>query len=574
MLGFWTPHASRIAAGFTAFTVALAVALTVATNGVVTGAADDSASGDKTAPSADNDAFSTGSSDEIVESINKRIRQSWTDNEIKPSAVADDAEWIRRVYLDLVGHIPPAEDVEKFLADKDKSKRTKVIDRLLEDPAYVRNFSTIWTNLTVGRQEPRGNRRSYSRSGIHKFFREAFARNRPWNEVVFDIVSGEGNFEERGEVNYLLSQMQMPDDAVQATAKTTRLFMGIQVQCTQCHDHPFNDWKQDQFWQFNSFFRQARANVVRKYNPETGRMETDYVELNNGNAPAEVFFEKRSGLMQVAYPEYFGEKIAPDSDVDRREALAKLMTTGDEPWIAKAMVNRLWGHFFGYGFTRPVDDMGPHNPASHPGLLDELTREFVKNRYDVKRLARWIANSEAYNLTSQFGRDNQIDNPAAGETPLFSHMYVKNMSPEQLYDSLIIATNAHKTGRASWANAEEQRQDWMQQFIVAFETDENDESTSFNGTIPQALMMMNSDLIRNAIDAKKGGFLYETVMGKGSDADKVAELFLATLSRKPTRTEMKAATDTFRRLPPDQKLVLYQDLFWALLNSNEFIFNH
>lgn len=525
-------------------------------------------------PAADEGkAFSTGTSDAVVDFINQRIRQGWSDNEIKPSEVAEDAEWLRRVYLDIAGHIPPAEVVNEFLADKDNAKRAKLIEKLLDDPSYERNFATIWTNLSVGRRAPRqGNRMPYSREEMYRFYLRAFHENRPWDQIVYDVVSAEGRHDREGAVNYLLAQMEMADDGVQATAKTTRLFMGMQVQCTQCHDHPFNKWEQDQFWQFNSFFRQLEKDEEREYNPKTGRMETKYLYLSKKDFSGPVFFERRSGEMKVAYPQFFDETVPAEGDVDRRKQLAKLMTQGDQPWIAKAMVNRTWSHFFGYGFTKPVDDMGPHNPASHPELLDRLTAEFVKARYDVKQLVRWIANSEAYNLTSQFGRNNELDNPAAGEVPLFSHMYVKTMSPEQLYDSLIIATEAHKAGRSSWEEADRKKQQWMQQFVVAFDTDEADEATNFNGTIPQALMMMNSELIQDAISTDKGTYLNNVLSDRGSDMEKINQLYQSVLGRKPSRTELTKFNGIVRQYP--NKLWAYQDMFWALLNSNEFIFNH
>jgi hypothetical protein len=216
--------------------------------------------------------------------------------------------------------------------------------------------------------------------------------------------------------------------------------------------------------------------------------------------------------------------------------------------------------------------MGPHNPASHPDLLDRLTDEFVQSNYDVKQLMRWIANAEAYNLTSRFGKGNEIDSPAAGNVPLFSHMYIKVMSPEQLYDSLIIATDAHKSGRTSWDAAEQQRQQWMQQFVIAFDTDEADEITQFNGTIPQALMMMNSELIQNAVNTQPGSYLHDVLAGRGTDRQKVETLFLATLGREPSRRETTDLDQIVRGYP--NRLDAFQDVFWALLNSNEFILNH
>lgn len=520
--------------------------------------------------------FTTGSSDVLLAFINEQVRQGWTDNEVEPSELASDGEWIRRVYLDIVGHVPPVEDVDKFLADKDKAKRSKVIDKLLDDPAYVRHWTTVWTNLTIGQQTPM----RVSRKGMQKFFREAFTKNRPWNEIVIDIVSAEGHFEENGAVNYLLAQMQMPDDGVQATAKTTRLFMGMQVQCTQCHNHPFNDWQQRQFWEFNTFFRQLRKEEHQKYDMKTGRNEFSYAELKRREGVEQfVLYEKRNGTQEAAESKYFGQPVdvmkKDDTgyDINRRAELAKMMTEGEKPMVAMAMVNRMWSQFFGYGFTKPVDDIGPHNPSSHPELMDRLTVEFVKSRYDVKQLIRWICNSEAYNLTSQATKVNEEkDNPSSGTTSLFSHVYLKSMSAEQLYDSLIVATNAHKSGRSSWEQTEQKRQQWMQQFVIAFGTDEGDESTTFNGSIPQALMMMNGELVKDAISAQKGSYLNTILSEAPQDKDRVRKLYLAALSRSPNNKETQAAQAMLKS--NSDKLAAYQDMFWALLNSNEFIFIH
>lgn len=526
----------------------------------------------------ENTSVRDAAGDEVVRFINEKIRQNWQDNEVTPSAVADDYEWIRRVYLDIVGHIPPMEEVEAFAKDKDKGKRAALIEKLLEDPGYVRNFTTVWTNNCIGQQTPR----RVSRTGMEKFFREAFGRNRPWNEVVRDIVSAEGHFEENGAVNYLLAQMQDNDDGVQLTAMTARLFLGLQVQCTQCHNHPFNDWKQDQFWQFNSFFRQTAKRDHRKFNPQTGRMEDDYSEVIWRDFEGPVYFEKRNGLMQVAFPIYEGKEIDISGSTDRRTEFAKLITSGSKPLIATAMVNRMWGHFFSYGFTRPIDDMGPHNAPTHPEILDRLADEFVKSGYNNKQLIRWIANTEAYGLTSRIGPKNTIDNPGAGETALFSHMYIKPMRAEQLYDSLIVATNAHRSGRSGWEESERQRQQWLQQFVRTFGNDMAEESNSFDGTIPQALMMMNTNprpqggdqptLMSGAVSLNPGSHLAELIGSGGAEPAKIQQLFLTALSRLPTRAEM-TSLQKFVRVNPDPRVAM-QDIFWALLNSNEFILVH
>ncbi len=514
------------------------------------------------------------SSASLVEHIDEQLRQAWSDNEIRPSEVATDAEWVRRIYLDLCGRIPRLEEVRSFLDDKTARKRLVLIETLLAHQDYVRNFATIWTDYSIGRATPR----RVSRVGMEKFYRDAFGRGRPWNDVVVDIVTASGSFEENGAVNYTLAQMQNDDEGVQLTATTARLFLGLQVQCTQCHNHPFNKWQQEQFWEYNSFFRQVRKIDHRRLDPVTGMLVDDYSEVVWQDFSGPVYYEKRSGMMQVAFPRFDKHEVDPGGDTDRRIEFGKLLTEaidGHAPYIAQAMVNRMWGHFFGYGFTRPIDDMGPHNPPSHPELLDRLSREFVASGYDVKQLIRTICATEAYGLGSQFNDKNLTDDPAAGEMPLFSHLYLKSMQPEQVYNSLVVASSAHQSDRGDSSALEEQRQQWLQQFVVAFENDENSESTTFNGTIPQAMMMMNSKLIEKACSVEPGSFLYDTMHKPGSEPAKIQEFYLAALSRYPTRFEISKAQSMLNAGSyRGNRLAACQDLFWALLNSNEFVLIH
>src|SRR5579872_2582117 len=361
----------------------------------------------------------SGSYVELIGFINQQVRQGWIDNGVLPSEPADDAEWVRRVHLDIVGHIPDVETVQKFLADKDKAKRAKLVDKLLdEDAGYIRNFTTIWTNNLIGRTTPR----NVNRPALQKFLRESFGKNRGWNEIVAELLGAEGRSDQNGATNFLLSHLN--EGGVPATAISARLFLGMQVQCTQCHNHPFNEWKQNAFWEFNSFFKQSRSQEVRVYNEKTGRMDVDHLELTRMDFGGPIYFERRNGVMEVAFPKFNGVEVNPESDTNRRTQLAALVTTGSRTLVSDAMVNRMWGHFFGYGFTKPVDDMGPHNAPSNPTLLERLSQEFVTAGYDLRQLIRWICNSEAYNLTSRLNPKNSgKDNPAAGDAPLFTHLY-------------------------------------------------------------------------------------------------------------------------------------------------------
>ncbi|MBQ16648.1 MAG: hypothetical protein CMJ65_05935 [Planctomycetaceae bacterium] len=526
----------------------------------------------------------------IVKTINTHLRQGWVDNEIAASARATDGEFARRVSLDVVGHIPRYARLAEFLDSEKQDRREQLVELLLDDEDYVRNWTTFWGNLLIGRTNNQGNRRP-----LDRWLRRSLTRNMPYNRFVFELVAAEGTSDENGAVNFLVAHLN--NGAVPATAITARLFLGMQVQCTQCHNHPFNDWKQSQFWSMNAFFSGTR----RLGNRNAFRL----VDLPSREVK---FFEKRSGLQEATLRKFVdGTSVTINDQIQPRRQLAELITDASKPYMARTAVNRLWSHFFGFGFTRPIDDMGPHNPASHPELLDYLATQFRLAGYDTKRLIRWITASEAYNLSSRIGEKNADDDPAAGTTPLFSRMYVKQFQAEQLYDSLIIATNAHKVGRGFDA-AENQRRTWLRQFVQTFGTDENDESTTFNGTIPQALVMMNGALINSALSTSKGSLLQRVVDSPKGDIRpvsrttsprsrrkrktvvvsplqakknryraiprKIQTLFLVALQRQPTPEEMTALDRVFQEGGSRDPIAGLQDVFWAVLNSNEFITNH
>ncbi|MCE9603929.1 MAG: DUF1549 and DUF1553 domain-containing protein [Planctomycetia bacterium] len=537
-------------------------------------------------------AGSSVTEQDIVTFINEQIRAGWKDGGINPSAAATDAEWCRRVYLDIIGRLPTVEETDAFLRSGGPEKRLRLVSLLMgetvssnsnnaKDAAaaeryleeYARNWSTIYSILLVGRP-PAGNnnREMVNRDGMLAYLRGSLLRNKPWDKIVEEIVGAQGttkpgspNF--NGATNFLVNKLQ--ENAAEATAKTAKYFLGIQVQCTQCHNHPFNDWKQDQFWGLNAFFRQTKAKTARD-----GRA-IDYVTLENedyageGSNPkeAEIYFELRNGELRVAYPTFVdGTKIKNSgyvNEVDRRTELSKLVVKHEN--FGKAMVNRMWGHFFGYGFTKPVDDMGPHNPVSHPELLDRMGSEFTARGHNIKELIKWITLSEAYGLSSKSTPKNKKDDPSLGEKPKFSHFYLRQMQAEELYESLLAATKAASEGSAEEQQAKKDA--WLRQFTVTFGNDEGDEATTFNGTIPQVLMMMNGDLTKTALASN---FMTQLTASNMSLKEKVDFLYMATLSRKPTSQEAAVALSA-REANAGGVL---QDVFWALLNSNEFIFNH
>jgi hypothetical protein len=520
--------------------------------------------------------------------INDQIVAGWKEGGVVPSAAASEGEWCRRVYLDLIGRIPSVGELEAFLKDSTKSKKVALVDRLLGEDyedEYARHWTDVWTSVLIGRDTEN---EFVDRPGMRQYLRRAFSKNIPYDRFVTELVTatgvnapGEEGF--NGATNFLSGKME--ENGVQAAAKTAQVFLGLQVQCTQCHNHPFNKGKQNQFWEFNAFFRQARA--LRRF----GGGEVEAVELvdedfagEGGNAEeAELYYELRNGLKKVAYPVFIeGTAISksgylPNRHEDgteygthRRRELASLIV--GSPLMTTAIVNRMWGFFLGYGFTKPVDDLGDHNLPSHPELLDGLSKQFREQSFDLKTLAKWIVLSEPYSLSSRATKSNSRDDPSLGETPRFSHFYLRQMTAEQLYESLLTATQADAAGTGGEAAAKKKDQ-WLSQFTIAFGTDEGDEATTFNGSIPQVLMMFNGDLIKVATSTGKGGFL-DTVARSGSGTgDRINALYTAALARKPSPREVEMANALLVARKGDAVGAL-QDIWWAVLNSNEFIINH
>ncbi|PQO46423.1 hypothetical protein C5Y93_10460 [Blastopirellula marina] len=518
--------------------------------------------------------------------INEKIRQGWSDYQVTPSQEEMDTVWARRLFLDVLGRVPSVDELNEFTRDRTRDKKKNLVDKLLFDDKYTeeyaRNWTTIWTNVLIGRNGGTDNNSPISRPGMQKYLRDTFARNTPYDKMVSDLVSATGantpgmpNF--NGAVNFYMDKLD--ENGVQATAKTAQIFLGLQVQCTQCHNHPFNEWKQEKFWNLNAFFRQTRTRRGEMPGANNGMRamtlnDVDFMGEGRNIDNAEIYYELRNGLLKVAYPEFLdGQKIPTNgrvTQVNRRQELAKFIIESEN--LQEAIVNRYWGHFLGYGFTKPVDDMGPHNRPTHPELLTYLGEEVRENSFDLKQLIRWITLSEAYSLSSKITNGNELDDPTVGEPPKFSHFYLRQMQAEQLYESLLVATQAHKT-RGSYEEQEKKKSEWMRQFVTAFGTDEGDEATTFNGTIPQALMMFNGDLVNDAISIKPGSFIY-SMAAEGQDGkEAINHLYMATVARRPTRKEIQAANYLIGIHKGDTAKAL-QDVFWALLNSNEFILNH
>jgi hypothetical protein len=437
-----------------------------------------------------------------------------------------------------------------------------------------------------------------------------------WSYIARRLIAGNGETKEDRAVNYLLhnlgeefKQDQNKNgqwDMVPATSRTTRLFLGIRTQCVQCHDHPFHDsLGQHHFWGMNAFLRQSESvntslnmpgrpnpDAVKKKKGQTGNMEFRLIDRKDFNANNLVGYERRNTVYLFIDPTFLdGRKLPKNFTGNRREKLAEFITTSAD--FSKAYVNRMWGHFFGKSFTKDaVDDFGEHNPISHPELLDKLSNDWAKSyAHNPKTLIRWICNSQAYGLSS---RANKWNDKVDDET-LFARMLLKPMSPEQMFESLMLATASPFLKDEAKEKRMETKEAWLSKLIVNFGNDEGDEGV-YTGTVVQALLLINGQDINNAISDKKDGVVAEVVKRRGASYASlrfaINDLYLHILSRPPSKAEMDdlVSPKTYNfflkkgggpAIPPPPTALpatfwqnYYEDIAWALVNSNEFILNH
>jgi hypothetical protein len=574
------------------------------------------------AKAPDRPSFQQGSVPyEQVRVINEQIRAQWKVNGIEPSRRTTDYEFIRRVTLDIIGRIATPAEIKRFMTDPPNLRRSMLVQRLLDSEEYARNWSNIWSVWLMTRSVP-----AIYQEQMQVWLQDQFSRkNRGWDKIVHDLVTASGKSDENGAVNFILANegLDVPPgeqseqgryDFVPLTSRTTRLFMGLKVQCCQCHDDKFNSealWgKQYAFWGINDFYRQVNADRL-PITPNRRMALTASLKLSDDphlNPDGTVFYEEaKKGLLKLAKARFFDGRDYDPKAGSRREQLAHFILSTD--WFAKAYVNRMWAHFFSHGFTSgPIDDFKDDNPISHPmlprpmldkiaalnkpldekdplreqlnnlqddntkeRLLDYLGKQFKQYNYDPRQLIMWICNSEAYQLSSVANKTNGDEKAA----PFFSRMGLKALSPEQLFESLWVATGAGEGQPAQYKK--DMRQRWMRNLVVNFGDDEGNETT-FNGTVVQALMLMNGKDLNEAISSKTRGTLLQALRRRG--VDNVARyMFMAALNRPPTPKEMRVIKGEIHKIMTGQTrnrdpIAFWQDVFWALLNSNEFMLNH
>jgi hypothetical protein len=504
----------------------------------------------------------------LTANIDRFIAKRWDETRIEPAPRADDAEFLRRVYLDLAGRIPSVEEARTFLADQRVDKRTRLVEQLLDGSRYVAHFTNVWrllllpeagNNFQVRLQQP----------SFEAWLKQKVALNVGYDKMARELLTvplHKGNEAELflgagapTPVAFYVAKEFKPENLA---ASTARIFLGINVECAQCHNHPFAEWKREEFWGFAAFFAGVKS-----------RRTMDLL------LPEKEVQDKREllipGTERVAQARFLdGTEPVWKSKSTSRGTLSDWMTASTNPYFARAAVNRLWAYFFGTGLIDPVEEMvgGDHHP-SHPELLDVLAREFAAHHFDVKFLIRAITASQPYQLTSAAMRPNQQ------ERTLFACMPLRGLTAEQIFDSLAMATGYRDSGGGDdlLSNIFGGQRSARSEFLTRF-ANQPEQATEAQTSILQALSLMNGKVVAAATSLENSETLAAIAEAPFvTREERIETLYLATLSRKPEAKELRRAVQFIsdagkRRKGSDTEALA--DVFWALLNSPEFIVNH
>lgn len=494
-----------------------------------------------------------------------------------------DEIFLRRVSLDLVGRLPSATEVTAFALDTSPDKRSAVVEQLLARPAYGRNWARYWRDVIFYR---RGDDRALLAAGAaEEFLTSQFNQNAPWNQVAERFITATGDIREHGETAVIAAQMA---DANDVTAEMSRIFLGVQIQCAQCHDHPTDRWKRNQFHELAAFFPRIALRPVRDGTKRSFEVISHDVERGKGGkgggggrrGDLEHFMpdlKDPSSKGTLMTPIFFltGQRLPTgESDRQRREQVAGWITAKSNPWFAKAFVNRIWAELVGEGFYEPVDDLGPDRTPSAPQTIDYLAGEFAARDYDVKWLFRTITATAAYQRESRPRR-----NP--DQVP-FTANCSQRLRSDQIFDMLTDALGSPAGGRGARPGGNGKNKPAPAQgqgrpragaralFAAVFGYDPSDRRDEISGTIPQALALMNSPQVNRAINGGRP----QTDLGRllastGDDDDVTVELYLRCLGREPNDNELAVVRDYLRST--GDRVTAFEDVFWALINSTEFL---
>jgi hypothetical protein len=508
--------------------------------------------------------------------IDKLITEGIFKPETKLAPRIDDATYLRRVWLDIVGDIPTPEHVTAFVLDPAKDKRERVVNQLLDRPQYGQNWARYWRDVIMSRRLE--DRSQLVSNALVADLTTKFNQNDSWDKIATDFITATGDIRENGATAILAAQDARTEET---TAEMSRIFLGIQIQCCQCHNHPYDHWKREQFHEFAAFFPRTALRPIQSPTRRTFEVVSDdRPELpRRANPNAQNRRGKPEHYMpDLKDPAAKGKKMQPKffltsatlpfgtPDAERRSTVAEWMTTS--PWFATAFVNRMWGELVGEGFYQPIDDIGPDRKPTAPKAVAALSGGFADSGYDIKWLLRTICATDAYQRESRPRRE-------ADGTP-FTANVAQPLRSDQMFNAILTATgaeepkeSANRRGRPPGGKAYGQNATVRQGFETAFGFDPSDPRETVVSSIPQALAMMNGVRLNLAVRASG----HETMLGRLLDETKdnralTEELYLRSLSREPTNAEVDTTLAYCKETK--NRTAVFEDLLWALLNSSEF----
>jgi hypothetical protein len=478
---------------------------------------------------------------------------------IAPSALASDAMFCRRVFLDLIGLVPTPEEVVRFLADRSPEKRARLIDALLERPEYVDFWALKWADRMGCNQRFTGVKGAIS---FHRWIRDQVALDVPLDQFVRAIVTAKGpNFTHPPASFY--RRLRNPEDALETVSQ---VFMGVRVGCARCHNHVAERWTQDDYYGMAAFFSQVRYKNGPQNFAQYNKEETVYLAADSE------LRQPRTGALMKPRP-LGGEPVDVPADEDRREKLADWLVSPSNPFFAKAAVNRIWYHLMGRGIVEPVDDFRESNPPASAELIRALADDFVAHGYDVKRIIRLILLSRVYQLSSQPNEFN------ADDTRYFSHATVRLLSAEQMLDSASLAAgvpeklfNLPAGTRAAQVPDGELVHPFLKNFGQPARADACECERGSDFTLEQALQIVGGRTLHSKVIAPDNR-IGKLLKSGADDGTLVEQLFLATLSRHPEKSERELALAALARGAKDRRRAA-EDLLWTLMNHPEFLFQH
>ena len=485
-----------------------------------------------------------------------------------PSELCSDEEFIRRAFLDICGTLPTPGEVLAFVNDKDPAKRDKLVDMLVERPEYSYYFANKWADIL--RVKRRGdNSNAFGTFAFHQWIRDSLAADKPYDQFVREILAASGD-EYSHPPSVWYKEVREPQ---QFTDDVAQVFFGLRLACAQCHHHPYEKWSQDDYWGIAAFY----GRIGRKTVQEPGGFQ------NQARSVTRIFVKrdgsvtnKRTGQPAVFKP-LDADPIEIPAGEDPRHKLVDWMTDPANPFVARALVNRYWAHFFGRGIVDPPDDMRVTNPPSNEELLDALAKDFIASKFSLKHVVKTIAKSRTYQLSAVPNEFNRMDKQN------YARFYPRRMSAEVLLDAVGQVTDSPTTfnnlpqdafapKRAIMLPDEAFSNYFLEVFGKPSRTSACECERVNEANLAQALHLLNSEEIQGKL-SRQGGRADQLAKDPRTDQQKVEELFLWCFARLPSQNELQAALAHIAKLGPDNKKAAYENILWALINTKEFIFN-